>query len=51
MGITGGGAPIASATCAVLCAAEQRNAVQAVNAMPCKFRCPAGRTGNMGKYK
>ena len=36
-----------AAACAAWSAAERKKAVQAVNAMPCKYRYVAGRTGTM----
>ena len=48
-----GKVPLAAAACAASAwrAAEQKKAVQAVNAMPCKYRWAAGRTGTMSTYK
>ena len=42
--------PLAAAAYAAWCAAEQKKAVQAVNAMPCKYRWAAGRTGTDYEY-
>ena len=41
---------LAAAAYAAWCAAEQKKAVQAVNAMPCKYRWAAGRTGTDYEY-
>ena len=44
--------PLVVAACAAWCGVEQKKAVQAVNAMPCKYTwAAAGRTGTMSTYK